>query len=119
MKKEHPRTVPSRSYTRLTHRGRISVNVCWNDGAPLAVFGNIYKADPCLKSELEAVGRLCSLAFRLGGTIQDVIKQLEDIKCEPVCGDGVQINSVADAIAKVLIEAEKDGQPTAHGGSNA
>ena len=109
--KPHPKSVPSRSYTHLTHKGRVSVSVCWDEGSPVALFGNIHRADPCLKSELEAVGRLCSLAFRLGGTIADVVKQLEDIKCEPIRDDGVQINSVADAIAKVLIEAEKDGSP--------
>ena len=55
-------------------------------------------------SNVEALGRLASLAFRAGVKIDEVIDQLSGIKCLSCVGKkGMEVKSCSDAIAKTII----------------
>ena len=61
------------------------------------------KAGGCAGSQLEAVGRLVSLAFRSGIEVKAIIEQLRNIRCpSPSWEKGQRIFSCADAIARVI-----------------
>ncbi len=67
------------------------------------VFTEMGKAGGCAASQLEAIGRLISLAMRGGLEIKAIIEQLKGIRCpSPNWMKGQKIFSCADAIARVL-----------------
>jgi ribonucleoside-diphosphate reductase alpha chain len=73
------------------------------DGAFFEVFTQMGKAGGCAASQLEAVGRLISLALRGGVDIKVITEQLKGIRCpSPSWANGKKIFSCADAIARVL-----------------
>jgi len=70
---------------------------------PFEVFTQMGKAGGCAASQLEAVGRLVSLALRSGIDIKSIIDQLEGIRCpSPSWEKGGRIFSCADGLAKVI-----------------
>ena len=72
-------------------------------GRPFEVFTQMGKAGGCAASQLEAIGRLVSLAFRSGIEVKSIIEQLRNIRCpSPSWEKGVRIFSCADAIARVI-----------------
>ena len=72
-------------------------------GSLFEVFTQMGKAGGCAASQLEAVGRLTSLALRGGIDIKVVVEQLKGIRCpSPSWDKGKKIFSCADAIARVL-----------------
>ncbi len=74
------------------------------DEKPFELFLQMGKAGGCAASQLEAIGRLVSLAFRSGIDYKTITDQLRNIRCpSPVWGkEGVKIYSCADAIAKTI-----------------
>jgi len=87
------------------------------NGRPFEVFTQMGKAGGCAASQLEAVGRLVSLALRSGIDIKTIIDQLEGIRCpSPSWEKGGRIFSCADALAKVieriLLKKNKPETPT-------
>ncbi|MFH1790985.1 MAG: vitamin B12-dependent ribonucleotide reductase, partial [Candidatus Omnitrophota bacterium] len=83
---------------------------------PFEVFMQMGKAGGCAMSQLEAIGRLLSLAMRSGIEIRSVIEQLKGIRCpSPSWEKGGRIFSCSDAIARVieqrLIKAKKEKNP--------
>ena len=73
------------------------------DGNFFEIFTQMGKAGGCAASQLEAVGRLVSLAFRGGINVKVIIEQLKGIRCpSPSWDKGRKIFSCADAIARVL-----------------
>jgi len=73
------------------------------DGNFFEVFTQMGKAGGCAASQLEAVGRLVSLAFRGGIDVKVIVEQLKGIRCpSPSWDKGRKIFSCADAIARVL-----------------
>jgi ribonucleoside-diphosphate reductase alpha chain len=73
------------------------------DGNFFEVFTQMGKAGGCAASQLEALGRLVSLALRGGIDIKIVVEQLKGIRCpSPSWANGKKIFSCADAIARVL-----------------
>ncbi len=88
---------------------------------PFEVFMQMGKAGGCAMSQLEAIGRLVSLALRSGIDINSIIEQLKGIRCpNPSWEKGGRIFSCSDAIARVierrLIKAkEKKGPKPARG----
>jgi ribonucleoside-diphosphate reductase alpha chain len=73
------------------------------EGEFFEVFTQMGKAGGCAASQLEAVGRLISLALRGGVDIKVIIEQLKGIRCpSPSWANGKKIFSCADAIARVL-----------------
>jgi len=73
------------------------------EGNFFEVFTQMGKAGGCAASQLEAIGRLVSLALRGGIDIKVVVEQLKGIRCpSPSWDKGKKIFSCADAIARVL-----------------
>ncbi|MFA5157347.1 MAG: vitamin B12-dependent ribonucleotide reductase [Candidatus Omnitrophota bacterium] len=73
------------------------------EGRPFELFTQMGKAGGCAGSQLEAVGRLASLAFRSGIEVKAIIEQLRNIRCpSPSWEKGQRIFSCADAIARVI-----------------
>jgi ribonucleoside-diphosphate reductase alpha chain len=73
------------------------------DNRPFEVFTQMGKAGGCAASQLEAIGRLASLAFRSGVDVKVIIEQLRSIRCpSPSWEKGCRIFSCADAIARVI-----------------
>ncbi|MFH0772116.1 MAG: vitamin B12-dependent ribonucleotide reductase [Candidatus Omnitrophota bacterium] len=73
------------------------------DGNPFEVFTQMGKAGGCAGSQLEAIGRLVSLALRCGLDTHSIIEQLSGIRCpNPSWEKGGRIFSCADAIAKAI-----------------
>jgi len=72
-------------------------------GRPFEVFTQMGKAGGCAASQLEAIGRLVSLAFRSGIEVKSIIEQLRNIRCpSPSWEKGKRIFSCADALARVI-----------------
>ena len=70
---------------------------------PFEVFMQMGKAGGCAMSQLEAIGRLVSLALRSGIDINSIIEQLKGIRCpNPSWEKGGRIFSCSDAIARVI-----------------
>jgi len=73
------------------------------EGNFFEVFTQMGKAGGCAASQLEAVGRLVSLALRGGIDVKVIVEQLKGIRCpSPSWDKGKKIFSCADAIARVL-----------------
>lgn len=72
-------------------------------GRPFELFTQMGKAGGCAASQLEAIGRLVSLAFRSGIEVNSIIEQLRSIRCpSPSWEKGFRIFSCSDAIARVI-----------------
>ena len=94
----------------LTGCGNLYVTIN-NDteGRPFEVFTQMGKAGGCAASQLEAISRLASLAFRSGIDQKAIIEQLRGIRCPvPSWDKGERIFSCADAISRVLEKRFRD-----------
>lgn len=70
---------------------------------PFEVFTQMGKAGGCAASQLEAIGRLVSLALRSGVDYKVIVEQLRGIRCPvPSWNNGARILSCADGISHVL-----------------
>src|SRR5690349_5779309 len=97
-----------------TPLGTMYVTITEDDKAqPFEVFMSLGKAGGALMADVEAVGRLISLALRSGIPIQEVHRQLRGISSDRVSGLGPnKVLSVPDAIG-IAIEKwlqDKQGQ---------
>jgi ribonucleoside-diphosphate reductase alpha chain len=97
-----------------TPLGTMYVTITEDDkGQPFEVFMSLGKAGGALMADVEAVGRLISLALRSGIPIQEVHRQLRGISSDRVSGLGPnKVLSVPDAIG-IAIEKwlqDKQGQ---------
>jgi len=73
------------------------------NGKPFEIFTQMGKAGGCAASQLEAIGRLVSLALRSEIEVKSIIEQLRNIRCpSPSWEKGQRIFSCADAIARVI-----------------
>lgn len=80
----------------------VTINVD-EQGKPFELFTQMGKAGGCAASQLEAIARLVSLAFRAGVEVKSIIEQLRNIRCpSPSWEKGQRIFSCADAIARVI-----------------
>ncbi len=80
----------------------VTINID-EEGRPFELFTQMGKAGGCAGSQLEALGRLVSLAFRSGIEVKSIIEQLRNIRCpSPSWEKGQRIFSCADAIARVI-----------------
>ena len=96
-----------------TPLGTMYVNITEDDkGQPFEVFISLGKAGAPLMADVEAIGRLISLALRSGIPIREVYRQLRGISSDRVVGLGPnKVMSVPDAIG-IAIEKwmqEKQG----------
>ncbi len=88
----------------LTGCGNLYITINEDEnGKPFEVFTQMGKAGGCAASQLEAIGRLVSLALRCGLDTHSIIEQLNGIRCpNPAWEKGGRIFSCADALAKVI-----------------
>jgi len=110
-KEEHftprPRPEVMRGTTTKINTGCGNLYITINEdeeGRPFEVFMQMGKAGGCAASQLEAIGRLVSLALRSGIDPLPIIEQLRGIRCPSPSWEsgGTRIFSCADAIARVL-----------------
>src|SRR5439155_21820122 len=80
--------------------GTMYVTITEDDkGQPFEVFISLGKAGGALMADVEAIGRLISLALRSGIPLREVYRQLRGISSDRVVGLGPnKVLSVADAI---------------------
>ncbi len=81
----------------------MTINNDEND-RPFEVFMQMGKAGGCAMSQLEAIGRLVSLALRSGVSVDSITGQLRGIRCPSPSWEkgGGRIFSCSDAIARVI-----------------
>jgi ribonucleoside-diphosphate reductase alpha chain len=80
----------------------VTINID-EESRPFELFTQMGKAGGCAASQLEALGRLVSLAFRSGIEVKSIIEQLRNIRCpSPSWEKGQRIFSCSDAIARVI-----------------
>ena len=109
-----PRPRPERTYG-VTQRsstgcGKIYVTINRDELGICEVFAQMGKGGGCANSQIEATGRLISLALRSGVKVESILKQLIGIRCpSPVWQNGQMTLSCSDAIAKVLNEYSQSG----------
>ncbi|MFC1920830.1 vitamin B12-dependent ribonucleotide reductase [Chloroflexota bacterium] len=102
-----PRERPKRTTAVVeevtTGCGGIYVTVGSDELGICEVFATLGKSGGCASAQLEAIGRLISVALRAGIEIQSIIKQLRGIRCPSIAWEqGKSVLSCGDAIASVL-----------------
>jgi len=100
---DRPDSLPSITDKIKTGFGNLYVTISFLDQKPFEVFTSIGKSGYTTMADAEAMGRMISLALRSGVDPKDVISQLKGIGgSEPVFTEGGLVQSLPDAIAKVL-----------------
>jgi len=101
--KERPSSLPSVTDKINTGFGNLYVTISFFNQKPFEVFASIGKSGYSTMADVEALGRLISLAMRSGVDPKEIITQLKGIGgSEPIFTDGGLVQSLPDAIAKVL-----------------
>lgn len=104
VKKKRPTLLNGGTYMETTGCGDLFVTINEDSEGPFEIFLRMGKAGGCASCQAEAIGRLVSLSFRLGGSSDQLVKQLEGISCHQPAGLGAErVTSCADAVAKALI----------------
>lgn len=109
---ERPQMLQGFTYRVQTPVGKGYVTINHDEqGIPLEVFVTISRAGSDIHADADAIGRLISLALRMpttlekGKVVEAVIDQLRGIGGASTIGFGNgRVRSLADAIAKVLLE---------------
>jgi ribonucleoside-diphosphate reductase alpha chain len=98
-----PDAIPSTTHKIPTGLGNLYITVTYFNKKPFEVFASIGKSGYSTMADAEAIGRLISLALRSGIPTEEVVNQLKGIGgAEPIFTNGQLIQSIPDAIAKVL-----------------
>lgn len=101
--KERPNSLPSVTDKINTGFGNLYVTISYFNKKPFEVFASIGKSGYSTMADVEALGRLISLALRSGVEPKEIIAQLKGIGgSEPIFTEGGLVQSLPDAIAKVL-----------------
>ncbi len=100
---ERPDSLPSVTDKIKTGFGNLYLTITYFQNKPFEVFASIGKSGYSTMADAEALGRMISLALRSGVDPQEVIAQLKGIGgSEPIFTEGGLVQSIPDAIAKVL-----------------
>jgi ribonucleoside-diphosphate reductase alpha chain len=101
--KDRPITLPSVTDKIKTGFGNLYVTISFYNQKPFEVFTSIGKSGYTTMADAEALGRLISLALRSDVDVKEVISQLKGIGgSEPIFTEGGLVQSIPDAIAKIL-----------------
>jgi len=83
--------------------GHLYITINRDNEKIIEVFATLGKAGGCAKAQGEALTRSITLGLKYGIPPEEFVKQLDNIRCpSPALDNGEQIQSCADAIAKVL-----------------
>jgi ribonucleoside-diphosphate reductase alpha chain len=105
MKKERPETLQSTTYKVPSGFGNIYICVSTLDDHPFEVFVIVGKAGSDIQAKAEAVGRMTSLALRNEIPLNEIVKQLVDIRGnQTMPWKDTVIWSIPDAVAKILMK---------------
>ncbi len=111
-KRPRPVVIAGKTYRKKTGYGVMYITI--NDdeeGQPFEVFATIGKTGGFYAAKSEAICRLTSLALRSGIKAEALIEQLKGIRGPmPIWDNGVQVFSIADAIAQTLDQHIKEPQ---------
>ena len=117
---ERPNSLPSVTDKIKTGFGNLYVTITYYENKPFEVFASIGKSGYSTMADAEALGRMISLALRSGVATKEVISQLKGIGgSEPIFTEGGLVQSIPDAIAKVLERAFGDLNHQGAGGKAA
>ena len=111
---ERPETLEGFTTKMMTGMGNLYVTVTEYNGRPFEIFATIGKSGRSTTAKTEAIGRLVSLAFRSGISVDKIVSQLEGIGGEhPVFQKDGLVLSIPDAIARVLRKRYMNGNEKA------
>ena len=107
MKRPRPQSLPSVTFERQTHCGKIYVTVTTDPkGLPLEVFVRFGKAGHCGAAIFDAMTKILSYALRSGMDPQEAVKALAGIGCS--YGKRTCMNAVAEALRDVLDQGSNE-----------
>jgi ribonucleoside-diphosphate reductase alpha chain len=104
-KRSRPKSLAGKTYKAKTGCGNMFVTINEDEAGLFEVFVRFGKGGGCSSTIGESIGRLVTLAFRTGGTMDEVIKQISGITCHqqlPKIGDDPAVLSCVDALGQVL-----------------
>ncbi len=109
-----PQTTEGTTQRITTGCGKLYVTINRDEHGICEVFAQMGKTGGCAASQIEAIGRLTSLALRSGVKIESIIRQISGIRCpQPAWNNGKLILSCADAISRVLSQHSGVSTPVA------
>lgn len=101
-----PSILDEKRYRQKIACGDLFVHVAYDkkDNTPVEAFGNLGKSGGCLQAQIEAIGRLVSMALRAHIDPKTIVKQLRGIQCNRPYGisEDTRVLSCPDAIGIAL-----------------
>lgn len=103
IKRIRPTRLNGYTYQMKSGCGPLYVTINEDESGLFEIFGTLGKAGGCAASQIEAIGRLVSLALRSGVEGKDIAKQLQGNSCYAAVNIGEnRIMSCSDAIAQAI-----------------
>jgi ribonucleoside-diphosphate reductase alpha chain len=100
---DRPEVLEGQTWKVPTGHGNMYVNLSFHESRVVELFANIGKSGASTNAQIEALGRVISMALQHGVPASDIAKQLRGINSDkPVYHNQRLIRSAPDAIAWVL-----------------